>query len=183
MLHVEILHEATLALGDSHVVPMNIRASQAETDWLLELLTEFTGMLRENVSFKVACFYEQKPTDIGLLLKKVVSRELISVVSILMRPQGNFTYEEGRYMAILVHETSASLEQRAQLIGNFPRACDHFALNKFPDMESPEWMVLVRCLISMTQGISIPLNLRNFTLRSSHRYEKADQADRTIYST
>ena len=86
-------------------------------------------------------------------------------------------------MAILVHETSASLEQRAQLIGNFPRACDHFALNKFPDIESPEWMVLVRCLISMTQGISIPLNLRNFTLRSSHRYEKADQADRTIYST
>ena len=86
MLHVEILHEATLALGDSHVVPLNIRASQAETDWLLELLTEFTGMLRENVSFKVGCFYEQKPTDIGLLLKKVVSRELISVVSILMRP-------------------------------------------------------------------------------------------------
>jgi hypothetical protein len=55
------------------VVHENHRASKAENDWLTELFIEFTQMLRREPAFKIACFYEQKATDVGLLLKDVVS--------------------------------------------------------------------------------------------------------------
>jgi hypothetical protein len=72
MLHVDILHEAESSIGESGVMHENHRASKAENDWLTELFIEFTRMLRKGPAFKIACFYEQKATDLGLLLKKIV---------------------------------------------------------------------------------------------------------------
>jgi hypothetical protein len=72
-LHVDILHEAESSLGELEVMHENHRASKAENDWLIELFVEFTQMLRKGPIFKIACFYEQKATDVGLLLRNVVS--------------------------------------------------------------------------------------------------------------
>jgi hypothetical protein len=71
-LHVDILHEAESSLGELGVMHENHRASKAENDWLTELFIEFTQMLRKGPAFKIACFYEQKATDVGLLLRNVV---------------------------------------------------------------------------------------------------------------
>jgi hypothetical protein len=54
---------------------------------------------------------------------------------------------------MLVSQSSATLESREQLIGNYPRACNHFELNKYSNPESPEWKALLRILLEMKQGI------------------------------
>jgi hypothetical protein len=79
-LHVDIMHEAESSLGELGVMYENLRASKAENDWLTELFIEFTQMLRKGPAFKIACFYEQKATDVGLLLKNVVSMSSASRV-------------------------------------------------------------------------------------------------------
>jgi hypothetical protein len=74
------MHEAESSLGELGVMYENLRASKAENDWLTELFIEFTQMLRKGPAFKIACFYEQKATDVGLLLKNVVSMSSASRV-------------------------------------------------------------------------------------------------------
>ena len=53
---------------------------------------------------------------------------------------------------MLVSQSSATLESREQLIGNYPRACNHFELNKHSNPGSPEWKALIRVLLEMKQG-------------------------------
>jgi hypothetical protein len=79
-LHVDILHQAESNLGELGVMHENHRASKAGNDWLTELFIEFTEMLRKGSAFKIACFYEQKATDVGLLLKNVVNKSFSSCV-------------------------------------------------------------------------------------------------------
>jgi hypothetical protein len=86
MLHVDILHQAESSIGESAIMHENHRASKAENDWLTELFIEFTQMLRKGPNFKIACFYEQKATDVGLLLKNVVSTSFSSRVIELTLP-------------------------------------------------------------------------------------------------
>jgi hypothetical protein len=156
MLHVDILHEAESSIGESGVMHESHRASKAENDWLTELFIEFTQMLWKGPAFKIACFYEQKATDVGLLLRGVVSVDFAPCVMELTLLQGNFLYERGKYKVMLVSQSSATLESREQLIGNYPRACNHFELNKHSNSESPEWKALVRVLLEMKQGIFVP---------------------------
>jgi hypothetical protein len=74
MLHTEILRHAEELLGDSQVMHENHRASKADNDWLRDLVGDFCIQLRqEDVMPKIACFYEEKPTDLGLFLKNIVS--------------------------------------------------------------------------------------------------------------
>ena len=86
MLHVDILHQAESSIGRSGLMHENHRASKAGNDWLTELFIEFTQMLRKGSTFKIACFYEQKATDVGLLLKNVVSMSFFSFVIDLTLP-------------------------------------------------------------------------------------------------
>ena len=79
MLHTEILHHVELLFQDSQVMYENHRTSQADNDWLRDLLDDFFLLLRQIRMPKIACFYEEKPTDLGLLLKNKVSCEVHSL--------------------------------------------------------------------------------------------------------
>lgn len=70
-LHIEFLHEAEEAVG--LVMHENHRASNPESDWLRDLFDDFVSTLQRGARFHIACFYEQQPTDLGLLLKGRVS--------------------------------------------------------------------------------------------------------------
>jgi hypothetical protein len=64
---MEFLHEAEEAVG--LVMHENHRASNPDNDWLRDLFDEFVSTLQHGATFRIACFYEQQPTDLGLLLK------------------------------------------------------------------------------------------------------------------
>ena len=68
---MEFLHEAEEAVG--LVMHENHRASNPENDWLRDLFDDFVTTLQHGARFRIACFYEQQPTDLGLLLKGRVS--------------------------------------------------------------------------------------------------------------
>jgi len=51
----------------------NHRASNPDNDWLRDLFDEFIDAVQHEERFRIACFYEQQPTDLGLLLKGRVS--------------------------------------------------------------------------------------------------------------
>jgi hypothetical protein len=57
----------------SEVMYENHRASRSDNDWLRDLLDDFFRLLRQNEMLKIACFYEEKQTDLGLFLKGKVS--------------------------------------------------------------------------------------------------------------
>lgn len=73
MLHTEILHNVEILFQDSQVMYENHRASNADNDWLRDLLDDFFRLLRQSQVPKIACFYEEKPTDLGIFLKGKVS--------------------------------------------------------------------------------------------------------------
>jgi hypothetical protein len=73
MLHTEILHYAEMLFQDSQIMYENHRASKADNDWLRDLLNDFFLLLRQGKMPKIACFYEEKTTDLGLFLKNKVS--------------------------------------------------------------------------------------------------------------
>jgi hypothetical protein len=73
-LHMEFLHEVEQAV--SPVMHENHRASNPENDWLRDLVDDFVNTIQQGVRFRIACFYEQQPTDLGLLLKGRVSHLL-----------------------------------------------------------------------------------------------------------
>ena len=72
MLHTEILHHAEMLFQDSQVMHENHRASKADNDWLRDLVNDFFLLLRQGSMPKIACFYEEKPTDLGVFLKNKV---------------------------------------------------------------------------------------------------------------
>jgi hypothetical protein len=75
MLHTEILHNVEMLLQDTQVMYENHRASKADNDWLRDLLDDFFRLLRQGPMPKIACFYEEKPTDLGMFLSNIVSKE------------------------------------------------------------------------------------------------------------
>jgi hypothetical protein len=83
MLHTEILDHAETRFGSSNVMHENHRASKADNDWLRDLVNDFCLQMRQEAAMpKIACFYEEKPTDLGLFLKdKVGSGSRIMNVS------------------------------------------------------------------------------------------------------
>lgn len=74
-LHMEFLHETEEAIG--LVMHENHRASNSENDWLRDLFDDFVHTLQHGARFRIACFYEQQPTDLGLLLKGRVCQLVI----------------------------------------------------------------------------------------------------------
>jgi hypothetical protein len=69
MLHTEILHSVEMLFKPSEVMYENHRASRSDNDWLRDLLDDFFRLLRQGKMPKIACFYEEKQTDLGIFLR------------------------------------------------------------------------------------------------------------------
>jgi hypothetical protein len=72
---MDFLHEVEEVV--SPVMYENHRASNPENDWLRDLFDDFVNTLQQGARVRIACFYEQQPTDLGLLLKGRVSRLML----------------------------------------------------------------------------------------------------------
>jgi len=68
---MDFLHEVEEAV--TLVIHENHRASSSDNDWLRDLFEDFVNTLQHGARYRIACFYEQQPTDLGLLLKGRVS--------------------------------------------------------------------------------------------------------------
>lgn len=67
---MEFLHEVEEVIDP--VMQENHRASNPENDWLHDLVDDFITLIQAGARFRITCFYEQQPTDLGLLLRQRV---------------------------------------------------------------------------------------------------------------
>jgi hypothetical protein len=143
------------------VVHENHRSSISENDWLRDLFDDFVNTIQHGARFRIACFYEQLPTDLGLLLKGRVSCFMVTLdLSDSSAGQGNYTYEEGKHLILLVDERSACFDRATRLISQHPRACNHFALNKFSSSRVGDWEKLTKIMQLLQRSIQVDSGLQ-----------------------
>ena len=143
----EILKRARGLFTGSPVYGENLGILQAGGESLTDLVDTYFRRARQSPMPRVACFYEQRATEVGRILGKDLAK-VYTGCRFMYRNSTNITDHQATPAAILVDETSGSLDL-GEKSDKYALPRTHFKIQKFGSPQEQGFRLLASVIQTM----------------------------------